>query len=123
MSFSSGLGGLRLSPGYLDRDGQAGLLAAVRGILADAPLFVPRMPKSGRAFTVRIRRPWPPIPAALLTTWHELARYPDPPQACLINFYGPGAKMVCIRTVTRRILTLRWFRFRSAIPACFGSAG
>ena len=25
--------------------------------------------------------------------WHELARYPDPPQACLINFYGPGAKM------------------------------
>ena len=93
MSFSLGLGGLRLSPGYLDRDGQAGLLAAVRGILADAPLFVPRMPKSGRAFTVRIRRPWPPIPAALLTTWHELARYPDPPQACLINFYGPGAKM------------------------------
>jgi len=147
MSFSSGLGGLRLSPGYLDRDGQAGLLAAVRGILADAPLFVPRMPKSGRAFTFRMSncgplgwvsdesgyryqpmhpdtgRPWPPIPAALLTMWHELARYPDPPQACLINFYGPGAKMVCIRTVTRRILTLRWFRFRSAIPACFGSAG
>jgi DNA oxidative demethylase len=54
---------------------------------------VPRMPSSGRAFTVRIGRPWPPIPAALLTTWHELARYPDPPQACLINFYGPGAKM------------------------------
>ena len=54
MSFSLGLGGLRLSPGYLDRDGQAGLLAAVRGILADAPLFVPRMPKSGRAFTVRM---------------------------------------------------------------------
>ena len=117
MSFSSGLGGLRLSPGYLDRDGQAGLLAAVRGILADAPLFVPRMPKSGRAFTVRMSncgplgwvsdesgyryqpmhpdtgRPWPPIPAALLTMWHELARYLDPPQACLINFYGPGAKM------------------------------
>ena len=117
MSFSSGLGGLRLSPGYLDRDGQAGLLAAVRGILADAPLFVPRMPKSGRPFTVRMSncgpvgwvsddsgyryqtahpdtgRPWPPIPAALLAIWQELARYPDPPQACLINYYGPGAKM------------------------------
>ena len=117
MNISPGLGGLRLSPGCLDHDGQAGLLAAVRGILADAPLFVPRMPKSGRPFTVRMSncgpvgwvsddsgyryqpahpdtgRPWPPIPAALLAIWQELARYPDPPQACLINYYGPGAKM------------------------------
>jgi DNA oxidative demethylase len=25
--------------------------------------------------------------------WHDIARYPHPPQACLINYYGPGAKM------------------------------
>ncbi len=117
MNISPGLGDLRLSPGCLDRDRQAGLLAAVRGVLAEAPLFVPRMPKSGRPFTVRMSncgplgwvsddsgyryqpahpdtgRPWPPIPAALLAIWQELARYPDPPQACLINYYGPGAKM------------------------------
>ncbi len=117
MNISPSLGDLRLSPGCLDRDRQAGLLAAVRGVLAEAPLFVPRMPKSGRPFTVRMSncgplgwvsddsgyryqpahpdtgRPWPPIPAALLAIWQELARYPDPPQACLINYYGPGAKM------------------------------
>jgi alkylated DNA repair protein (DNA oxidative demethylase) len=75
------------------------------------------MPKSGRPFTVRMSncgplgwvsdqsgyryqpthpetgRPWPPIPATLLALWDELARYPDPPEACLINFYAPTAKM------------------------------
>ncbi len=117
MNISPGLGDLRLSPGCLDRDRQAGLLAAVRGVLAEAPLFVPRMPKSGRPFAVRMSncgplgwvsdesgyryqpmhpdtgRPWPPIPAALLAPWQELARYPDPPQACVINNSGPGGKM------------------------------
>ena len=38
-------------------------------------------------------RPWPPFPAALLALWRELAHYPHPPEACLINFYGPAAKM------------------------------
>jgi len=117
MNLTASAGGLRLSPGYLDRDGQAELLAAVRGILEDAPLFVSRMPGSGRPFTVRMsncgplgwvsdeggyryqplhpdtERPWPPIPSALLAIWHALARYPDAPEACLINFYGPSAKM------------------------------
>ena len=117
MNLNVSTGGLRLSPGYLDRDGQAELLAAMRGILEDAPLFVPRMPGSGRPFTVRMSncgplgwvsdeggyryqpshpdtgRPWPPSPSALLAIWHALARYPDPPEACLINFYGPSAKM------------------------------
>jgi alkylated DNA repair protein (DNA oxidative demethylase) len=93
------------------------LLAVVRSIFAAAPLFTPRMPKSGRPFTVRMSncgplgwvsdengyryqklhpdtgRPWPPMPAALLAIWRELARYPDPPEACLVNFYSPSAKM------------------------------
>ena len=93
------------------------MLAVVRSIFAAAPLFTPRMPKSGRPFTVRMSncgplgwvsdengyryqklhpdtgRPWPPMPAALLAIWRELARYPDPPEACLVNFYGPSAKM------------------------------
>jgi len=38
-------------------------------------------------------RPWPPIPATLIAIWNELVRYSDPPEACLINFYGPTAKM------------------------------
>ncbi len=109
--------GLRLSPGYLDRDGQADLLTAVRGVLEAAPLFVPRMPRSGRPFAVRMSncgalgwvsdesgyryqrahpdtgRPWPPFPPALLAIWRALSQYPHPPEACLINFYGSGAKM------------------------------
>jgi alkylated DNA repair protein (DNA oxidative demethylase) len=32
--------------------------------------------------------PWPPIPPALVALWRALARFGDPPEACLINFYG-----------------------------------
>jgi len=108
---------LRVHPGYLDRDGQAKLVGELRQIFAEAPLFTPRMPKSGRPFTVRMSncgplgwvsdesgyryqpthpvtgRPWPPMPEALLAMWNDLARYPSPPEACLINFYSPAAKM------------------------------
>ena len=117
MNSSTRLAGLRLYPGHLDRNGQADLLAAVRAISAAALPFTPRMPKSGRPFTVRMSncgplgwvsdqsgyryqpthpetgRPWPPIPATLLALWDALARHPDPPEACLINFYAPTAKM------------------------------
>ncbi len=117
MNSSTHWAGLRLHPGHLDRSGRADLLAAVRAISAAAPPFTPRMPKSGRPFTVRMSNcgllgwvsdergyryqpihpesglPWPPIPATLLALWDELARYADPPEACLINFYAPTAKM------------------------------
>jgi DNA oxidative demethylase len=109
--------GLRLCPGYFDRPAQEALLAALRQVLAGAPLFTPRMPKSGRPFTVRMSscgplgwvsdesgyryqathpvtgRPWPPMPDALLAMWNDLAGYSSPPEACLINFYGAVAKM------------------------------
>ena len=115
---STGAGaGLRLHPVYLDADAQAALLAAVRRVLAAAPLFTPRMPKSGRPFTVRMSncgtlgwvsdadgyryqplhpdtgKSWPPMPEELLSIWNALAGYPQPPEACLINVYGAGAKM------------------------------
>jgi DNA oxidative demethylase len=117
MNPPTGFAGLRVYPGYLDRDAQAALLADVRGIFEAAPPFTPRMPKSGRPFTVRMSncgplgwvsdengyryqaahpetgQSWPSIPTALLSIWNELARYQDPPEACLINFYGPAAKM------------------------------
>jgi DNA oxidative demethylase len=117
MNSAMDFAGLRVFPGYLDRDAQAALVAALREIFAQAPLFTPRMPKSGRPFTVRMSncgplgwvsdengyryepkhpvtlKPWPAMPAALLAAWNELAGYPAPPEACLINFYGPTAKM------------------------------
>jgi alkylated DNA repair protein (DNA oxidative demethylase) len=117
MNLPSNNAGLRLYPGHLDQTAQQGLLAAVRGIFEAAPLFTPRMPKSGRPFTVRMSNcgplgwvsdengyryqpthpdtaaPWPPMPTSLLALWSALARYPQPPQACLINLYAPSAKM------------------------------
>lgn len=109
--------GLRVYPGYLDRDGQSALLAAIDAVLLAAPLVTPRMPKSGRPFTVRMSncgrlgwtsdesgyryqevhpvtgRPWPPIPAPLAAIWDAVAQYRHAPECCLINFYGPTAKM------------------------------
>jgi alkylated DNA repair protein (DNA oxidative demethylase) len=117
MNLHSDSAGFRLYPGHLDGEAQQRLLAAVRDVLRAAPLFRPRMPKSGRPFTVRMSNcgplgwvsdetgyryqpthpdtgdPWPPMPAALTELWSELARYGDRPQACLTNFYDPGARM------------------------------
>jgi DNA oxidative demethylase len=117
MDLHSNIAGFRLYPGHLGGEAQEELLAAVRDVLEAAPLFRPRMPKSGRPFTVRMSNcgplgwvsdesgyryqathpdtgdPWPPMPRSLLGLWSELAGYGDPPEACLINFYDPGAKM------------------------------
>ena len=38
-------------------------------------------------------QPWPPMPALVLKAWADLARYPHPPEACLINWYDPSARM------------------------------
>jgi DNA oxidative demethylase len=109
--------GLRIVPGYLDREAQERLLAAIRDVVAQAPLYTPRMPRSGQPMSVRMTNCgplgwmtdergyryqethpmtgalWPPIPDPLMAAWRELAGYPRPPQACLVNFYGPGARM------------------------------
>ncbi|HEU5273073.1 MAG TPA: alpha-ketoglutarate-dependent dioxygenase AlkB [Xanthobacteraceae bacterium] len=108
---------MKLRPGYLDRPAQEALAAAVAGIIAQAPLFTPRMPKSGTPFSVRMTNcgplgwvsdetgyryqashphtgePWPPMPAMLLAAWQDLAGYPHPPEACLVNVYTPAARM------------------------------
>jgi DNA oxidative demethylase len=109
--------GLRFIPGCLERPAQEALLAGLREIMRIAPLYTPRMPKSGRPLSVRMTNcgplgwmtdaggyryqathpetgaPWPPIPEILLAAWRDLAHYPHPPQACLVNVYGPAARM------------------------------
>src|ERR1700749_2106025 len=111
------LSGLRIVPGYLDREAQERLLAAIREVIALAPLYTPRMPRSGQPMSVRMTNcgplgwmtdergyryqgthpvtgaSWPPIPDILMAAWKELSSYPRPPQACLVNFYGAGARM------------------------------
>jgi alkylated DNA repair protein (DNA oxidative demethylase) len=109
--------GLRIVPGYLDRAAQAAMREALQDVFARAPLFTPRMPKTGKPMSVRMSNcgplgwvtdeagyryqathpetgePWPAMPAVLIDAWHELAGYAAAPEACLINFYGPDAKM------------------------------
>lgn len=109
--------GLVLHPGYLDRAAQAALLAALRELIAAAPLFTPRMPRTGKPFSVRMTNcgplgwvsdrdgyryqprhpetgaPWPPMPAALRAAWSDLAGVAPEPEACLVNVYGEGARM------------------------------
>jgi DNA oxidative demethylase len=117
MNLKTPLAGLRIYPGYFDRGAQTELVAAIQGVLAAAPLFTPRMPKSGRPFSVRMSNcgslgwtsdengyryrlthpetghPWPPIPKPLIALWDNVAHYAGLPEACLINFYDGTAKM------------------------------
>jgi alkylated DNA repair protein (DNA oxidative demethylase) len=117
MHLQIGARGLRFYPRHFDREAQLIVLAAIRDVLVRAPLFTPHMPKSGRPMSVgmsncgplgwfsdergyRYRRdhphtnaPWPAIPEPLLELWHAVADYPHPPEACLINYYSPHAKM------------------------------
>lgn len=109
--------GLRYLPGHLSRDAQQALLAELRHCVAEAPLFAPVMPRTGRPFTVRMTnlgplgwvsdragyryqpthpetgRPWPPIPRTLLEIWRTAGGYGHEPEACLVNFYNGGARM------------------------------
>jgi len=110
--------GVTFAPGYLDRAAQFALLAAVRAVITAAPLYVPRMPRSGKPMSVMMTNcgplgwvtdaargyryqathpetgaPWPPMPDIVLKTWSDLAGYPHAPEACLINVYAPTARM------------------------------
>lgn len=109
--------GLRLFPGRLSPEAQRALLAEILAANDRAPFFTPRMPRSGKPFSVTMSNrgplgwiadrdgyryqpthpetgePWPPIPRTLLELWDALTGYPAPPEACLVNYYRPGAKM------------------------------
>jgi alkylated DNA repair protein (DNA oxidative demethylase) len=105
-------------PQTLNASAQAALLGEIRRIIAEAPLYTPTMPRSGNPMSVRMTncgplgwvtdkergyryqathpvtgKPWPAIPQLLLALWAELADYPHPPEACLINYYVGAAKM------------------------------
>ena len=46
--------GLRIVPGYLDRPTQERLLAVLSDVFRQAPLYTPRMPKSGQPMSVQM---------------------------------------------------------------------
>ena len=65
---------------------------------------------------------WPSIPPILIEIWERLARYPHAPEACLVNYYGPAARMGLHRIATSRTSRHLWFRCRLGIDAYLGSA-
>jgi DNA oxidative demethylase len=109
--------GVAYHPGYLDRAAQEALRDAIDAVIRAAPLFQPRMPRTGKAFSVRMTNcgplgwvsdvggyryqpnhpetgePWPGMPERLLQAWTELAPGAEPPEACLVNSYDRGARM------------------------------
>jgi alkylated DNA repair protein (DNA oxidative demethylase) len=110
--------GLVYVPGLLDRPRQEALLAALREGLKRAPLFTPTMPRTGKAFSVKMSncgplgwvsdrdggyryqpvhpvtcKPWPAIPQIALEAWESLTDRAAPPDACLVNYYSSSARM------------------------------
>lgn len=108
--------GFRLWPGRLDEAAQRALLGEVLAAAEEAPFLRPLTPW-GKPMSVAMTslgalgwttdakgyryepthpgtgRPWPAIPAALLDLWDELTGAPVAPDACLVNRYGPEARM------------------------------
>ncbi|MBY5808289.1 alpha-ketoglutarate-dependent dioxygenase AlkB [Rhizobium leguminosarum] len=112
------LSGIRHLPGYLDRARQEALVEVIRTVVAEAPLYVPAMPGTGKPMSVRMTncgplgwvtdkergyryqpthpatgRPWPDMPQQLLDIWNDVSGYDKPPEACLVNFYSDEARM------------------------------
>lgn len=110
--------GLFHFPGYFRRTEQDVLVDAVRDVVAEAPLYVPVMPGTGKPMSVRMTNcgplgwvtdkergyryqaahpitgvPWPAIPQILVDLWREISGFDKDPEACLVNFYGDDAKM------------------------------
>ena len=110
--------GLVYAPGYLSREEQEELVADLREAVKQAPLFTPRMPRTGKEFSVRMTNcgalgwvsdreggyryqathpetgaPWSPMPRLALRVWDDLSPYKHPPEACLVNFYEASARM------------------------------
>lgn len=104
--------------GFLDPQTRRALADEVAAIIAAAPLFTSRMPRTGVPMSVRMTNcgslgwmsdkekgyryephhpetgaPWPQMPTRLLDLWNTLTVYEKPPQACLVNVYDSDARM------------------------------
>lgn len=101
--------------GYLSHEEQLRMVKDLRALVAAAPLFSPvtrwgkemsvRMTSAGRYGWYSDRRgyryvdrhpdgrAWPAIPDSVLAVWRALVSRERDPDCCLVNFYGPDARM------------------------------
>ena len=107
--------GFEFHSGLLDSGRQEEMVAELREVVRKAPLFSPMTPY-GKRMSVRMtsagkygwwsdRRgyryeiqhpsgvPWPSIPAVVLDVWREVTGFARMPDCCLLNYYGPNARM------------------------------
>ena len=106
---------MRVHDGFLSPEAQAAMVGDLRVVVRAAPFFAPvtrrgqalsvRMTSAGRFGWVSDRRgyryeprhpsglPWPPIPASVLAVWRAVVPEARDPESCLVNWYGPEARM------------------------------
>ena len=104
-------------PVWLDVEAQQVLREEIRAVVRAAPFFRPRMPRTGKEFSVQMTncgalgwvsdergyryqpthpatgKPWPAMTPTVLKAWAEFAPGAAPAEACLVNFYAPNTKM------------------------------
>jgi DNA oxidative demethylase len=109
--------GFIFKPGAIDPQAQDQLVSEVLEGLKGAPLYAPSMPRTGKPMSVRMSnfgplgwvadvtgyryqdvhpetgQRWPEMPQILLDLWRAHAGFEGDPEACLVNWYGPGARM------------------------------
>ncbi|MEQ9518170.1 MAG: alpha-ketoglutarate-dependent dioxygenase AlkB [Parvibaculum sp.] len=109
--------GTKIWPEHLSRADQVKLVEILRPLVTAAPFYPVKMPQTAKPLSVQMtnlgalgwisdvkgyryepchpgtNEPWPPIPPLLLHMWNELTDGAPQPEACLVNYYGPGSKM------------------------------
>jgi len=109
--------GFRFLSEYFAPAAQKALVAEVLGLLEANPLYTATMPRSGKPMSVRMTNlgplgwvsdiegyryqpihpetgtAWAAIPQMLLDLWTDVADWPDPPQACLVNWYEADSRL------------------------------
>ena len=110
------IAGFVIHRGFLDRATQEAMVADLRTVIRVAPLvrfttawgkqMSVAMTSAGRLgwvidrgrYRYADRHPetggrWPAIPESVLEVWQAVSGWDAPPDCCLINWYGKGAKM------------------------------
>ncbi|HEX3944308.1 MAG TPA: alpha-ketoglutarate-dependent dioxygenase AlkB [Rhizomicrobium sp.] len=109
--------GILLWRSALAAEAQQSLIRTIFELAKCAPFYRPRMPISGKPFSVEetnfgplgwvsdehgyryskthpeTGEPWPLIPNLLLRLWRSATQYPEAPECCLVNLYRGPARM------------------------------